>query len=47
MGMGDGSTRVAYTGKPRDYTPGKNRSKSPSIQPKALQGRFDTRQDYP
>ena len=39
------STRVAYRGKPRDFTPNKSRSKSPSIQPKSLPNRFNQQQD--
>ena len=38
---GDGQfTKLAYQGKPRDYTPNKGRSKSPNIQPKALPNRY-------
>ena len=31
MGNGESFTKLAYQGKPRDYTPNKTRSKSPNI----------------
>lgn len=47
MGSGEGGyTRVAYQGKQRDYTPNKNRSKSPTIQPKALPNRFQQANEF-